>query len=87
MIQNNNSLSGKTCFITGATGGLGKSLASGLALSQCNLFLTSTNKKKLEELKKNLLKLNPDIKINYTVCDLRQLNDIKKTIKKKNNFI
>ena len=82
MIQNNNSLSGKTCFITGATGGLGKSLASGLALSQCNLFLTSTNKKKLEELKKNLLKLNPDIKINYTVCDLRQLNDIKKTIKK-----
>ena len=55
--RKNNSLSGKTCFITGATGGLGKSLASGLALSQCNLFLTSTNKKKLEELKKNLLKL------------------------------
>jgi short-subunit dehydrogenase len=52
MIHNKNILKGKNCFITGATGGLGKSLASELALTECNLFLTSTNKKKLEELKK-----------------------------------
>jgi 3-oxoacyl-[acyl-carrier protein] reductase len=82
MIQNNNILKGKNCFITGATGGLGKSLAIELASSECNLFLTSTNAKKLEELKFFLSKLNPDIMIYCDVCDLRNLNNIKNIIKK-----
>jgi short-subunit dehydrogenase len=85
MIKNNNVLKGKNCFITGATGGLGKSLAFELAISGCNLFLSSTNKKKLDELKFNLSKLNSNIKINFHVCDLRKLNDIQKTIKKFRN--
>ena len=82
MIQNKNILKGKNCFITGATGGLGKSLASQLALSDCNLFLTSTNKKKLEKLKENLSTLNSNIIIYSEVCDLTKLKDIKKIIKK-----
>jgi 3-oxoacyl-[acyl-carrier protein] reductase len=82
MIQNNNILKGKNCFITGATGGLGKSLAIELASSECNLFLTSTNKKKLEKLKFFLSRLNPNIVIYSDVCDLTNLNNIKNTIKK-----
>jgi|TARA_B110000438_G_C15782216_1_gene636805 3-oxoacyl-[acyl-carrier protein] reductase len=85
MIHNKNILKGKNCFITGATGGLGKSLASELALTECNLFLTSTNKKKLEELKKNLSILNSNITIYCNICDLRNPNDIKKIIKKFRN--
>ena len=40
-------IKGKNCFISGATGGLGKSIATELVLNQCNLFLTSTNKTNL----------------------------------------
>jgi 3-oxoacyl-[acyl-carrier protein] reductase len=87
MIQNKNILKGKNCFISGATGGLGKSLASELALSDCNLFLTSTNKKKLEELKIFLSILNSNIIINSDVCDLTKPNDIKKIIKKFRNTL
>ena len=82
MIKDKNILKGKNCFITGATGGLGTSISTELALSECNLFLTSTNKKKLEKLKKDLCKLNSNITIYSDVCDLRKLNDIKKIIYK-----
>jgi short-subunit dehydrogenase len=75
-------IKGKNCFISGATGGLGKSIATELVLNQCNLFLTSTKKTKLKKLKKELSAVNSDIIINYDVCDLRKLNDIKKIIKK-----
>jgi 3-oxoacyl-[acyl-carrier protein] reductase len=82
MTQSDNILKGKNCFISGATGGLGKSIASELILNQCNLFLTSTNKTKLKELKKELSVLNSNVKIDYDICDLRKLNDVKKIIKK-----
>jgi len=85
MIQSDNILEGKNCFISGATGGLGKIIASELILNQCNLFLTSTNKTKLKKLKKELSTLCSDTKINYGVCDLRKLNNIKKIIKKFRN--
>ena len=78
-------IKGKNCFISGATGGLGKSIATELVLNQCNLFLTSTNKTKLKKLTKELSALNSDVKINYDVCDLRKLNDLKKIIKKFRN--
>ena len=78
-------IKGKNCFISGATGGLGKSIATELVLNQCNLFLTSTKKTKLKKLKKELSVVNSDIIINYDVCDLRKLNDVKKIIKKFRN--
>ena len=82
MIDTDNILKGKNCFISGATGGLGKAIVSELVLNQCNLFLTSTNKTKLKKLKKEISTVNSDIIINYDVCDLRKLNDVKKIIKK-----
>ena len=82
MIQKDNILKNKNCFITGATGGLGKSIVFELASNQCNLFLTSTNKIKLNKLKNELSLLNPNIQIHCGVCDFNKLNDIKKIIKK-----
>ncbi len=46
-----NSLQSKNAFISGATGSIGRSIAIRLAKEGCNIFLTSTNKKKLKELK------------------------------------
>ena len=40
----------KNCLITGATGGIGEEISKQLATLSCNLFLTSTNKIKLEKL-------------------------------------
>ena len=51
-------LKNKNCLITGATGGIGKEVSIQLADQSCNLFLTGRNKKKLESLKKLLIKNN-----------------------------
>ena len=43
-------LEDKNVLITGATGGLGECIASEFAKYGCNLFLTGTSNKKLDEL-------------------------------------
>ena len=73
-------LKNKNCLITGATGGIGKEVSIQLADKSCNLFLTGRNKKKLESLKKLLIKNNPDINIEYKEGDLTRLSDIKNIV-------
>ena len=73
-------LKNKNCLITGATGGVGKEVSIQLADQSCNLFLTGRNKKKLESLKKLLIKNNPDINIEYKEGDLTRLSDIKNIV-------
>ena len=73
-------LKNKNCLITGATGGIGKEVSIQLADQSCNLFLTGRNKKKLESLKKLLIKNNPDINIEYKEGDLTRLSDIKNIV-------
>ena len=73
-------LKNKNCLITGATGGIGKEVSIKLADQSCNLFLTGRNKKKLESLKKLLIKNNPDINIEYKEGDLTRLSDIKNIV-------
>lgn len=73
-------LFGKNCFLTGATGGLGREIAISLAKNNCNLFLTATNPKKLLKLQKDLLKINPSIMVFYKVGDLSKLSNIKNLI-------
>ena len=73
-------LKNKNCLITGATGGIGKEVSIQLADQSCNLFLTGRNKKKLESLKKLLIKNNPDINIEYKEGDLTRLSNIKNIV-------
>jgi len=75
-----NILKNKNCFITGATGGLGIEISKKLAQKNCNLFLTSKNSIKLENLKKIISKQNNNIKIYYQSGDLNNLKDIKKIL-------
>lgn len=76
-------LKNKNCFISGATGGLGKEIAKLLAYNSSNLFLTGRNKNNLENLKKEIQKsINNKIKISYEVGDLNKISDIHKIIKK-----
>ena len=49
-----NILMNKNCFVTGATGGLGKQISYFLAKKNCNLFLTSTDEKNLKKLTEDL---------------------------------
>lgn len=82
MIQSDNILKNKNCFISGATGGLGKLISLELASHECNLFLTSTNKIKLKKLKNQLNSINPHIQVYYETCDLTEFKNIQKLIKK-----
>ena len=80
-------LKNKNCLLTGATGGIGKELAKQLSKENCNLFLTSTNSKKLIKLK-NELETSTDSSIFYKSANFSNSKDlvnlvkeVKKTIK------
>ena len=74
-------LTNKNCFITGATGGLGRCIALKMAEKKCNLFLTSTNITKLKNLKEEIESLyGKEIKIYYEHGDLNKIQDINKII-------
>jgi len=82
-----NILKNKNCFITGATGGLGKQISYFLAKENCNLFLTSTNGKNLEKLTKKIHLGNKNISVIYKSADLSKKNDLYKIVKyAKNKF-
>lgn len=73
----------KNCFITGATGGIGKHIAREMAESGCNLFLTATSVNKLKNLKKELKSAcGKNIHISYEHGDLNKVQDIYKIIAK-----
>ena len=67
-------LKGKKVFISGATGGIGKSLAINMANNGCDLFLTATNQKELAKLKAELSSNN--ITVKYSVANFVNTSDI-----------
>jgi len=80
--MNKKNLENKNCLITGATGGLGSNLAKILLENNCNVFLTSKSKLKLQKLQNKLEKTNKNnCKIIYEYGDLTKISDVKKIIK------
>lgn len=71
-----NTLKNKNCFLTGATGGLGREIAFKLSQMECNLFLTDKDNKQLEELQGELESINKNNKIFYHACDLNNHDEI-----------
>ena len=57
-------------LIFGACGGIGKELSLALAKRGNNLFLSGQSKVKLEILKCEITSKFPDIKVDFSVCDL-----------------
>ena len=79
--MNTKILKKKNCLITGATGGIGEEISKQLAALSCNLFLTSTNKMKLEKLKNDLRKINTNIRIETFATNLNNEDKILEMIK------
>jgi len=77
----NKILDGKTCFVTGASGGLGEEIVKEIANQNCNLFLIGRDKKKLQKLKETIKNsINDKVKVDYQTGDLNNLSDIKNII-------
>jgi short-subunit dehydrogenase len=73
-----NILKGKNAFISGATGSIGRSIAIHLAREGCNIFITSTNKNKLQKLENILSQYN--IEVFFYPGDLNNENEVKDII-------
>ncbi len=74
-------LIGKNCFISGASGSIGECYAMRFAKEGCNLFLTGTNDKKLEKLKKDIENsVSGEIKIFYASGDFENVDSINKVL-------
>jgi len=71
------SLRGKNVLLTGASGGIGESLALELAKTGCNLFLTGRDEEKLKLLKNEILEIKQDVRVFYKSCDLEREDDLK----------
>ena len=84
-------LKNKNCFITGATGGIGKCIAMKMTENECNLFLTSPSARELKRLKEEIKDAYGNgIKVFYKEGDLNKVEDIKRIIdeaKKKFKFV
>ncbi|GAA5839355.1 hypothetical protein JCM11251_003958 [Rhodosporidiobolus azoricus] len=73
-------IQGQTVLITGASGGIGRAIASVFRQSGCNLILLGTDAAKLKTTVAELPKGESDV-WSY-VCDLRKRKDVKETIEK-----
>ena len=75
-------LKNKKILITGATGGIGKAIAFLFTKNNAELFLTGRNKKKLDKLKSQILRLYK-VKISIYVFDISNYDLIDEIIKTK----
>ncbi len=76
-------LENKNCFITGATGGIGRCIAMKMAENKCNLFLTSTNSEKLDDLRKEIKSTyGKKNRIHYESGDLNEIEDLNRIVAK-----
>ncbi|OJF92594.1 SDR family oxidoreductase [Alkalibacterium sp. 20] len=68
-------LSGKTALVLASSSGLGKAIANELAREGANVMLTSRNKAKLEQAKKEI-EVNAQGKVAYMISDLTDAKSI-----------
>jgi NAD(P)-dependent dehydrogenase (short-subunit alcohol dehydrogenase family) len=75
-------VSSKVAVITGASRGLGYSLARRFAQEGCDLAIISRNIEKLEYAKKKIIESHPEVKVLPLKCDLRDQSEITNAISK-----
>lgn len=74
------SLNGKVAIITGASKGIGKTIAIELAKQRVHIGLIARTESSLKELKTRLLDLG--IKVEYAIADVSNLNEVEAAVKK-----
>ena len=71
----------KNCFITGASGGIGRQIALKMADNKCNLFLTGATARKIDYLQKELESIHGrEIEIHGEAGDLNSAPDIDRLV-------
>ncbi|MFT7004097.1 MAG: 3-hydroxy acid dehydrogenase/malonic semialdehyde reductase [Sulfurimonas sp.] len=80
-----NYIQNKTALITGATSGIGEQLAKDLATYNTNLVLIARHIDKLELLKENIQKNNPDVKVEIYVLDVKENKSVVEVVKQITN--
>ncbi len=78
----------KICLITGATSGIGKEIAIGLAEHGLTIIFTSRDHQKGETARNEIVTLSGNERVNYIICDLSSFDSIKEfctTFRKKYN--
>jgi retinol dehydrogenase 14 len=79
MFVEGSSMSGKTVLITGATSGIGKATAMGLAGLGANLVLVSRDGAKLERTADEIAQRTRNTGVEWSVCELSSLQDVRRT--------
>jgi len=76
-----NVLKNRNCFITGATGGIGRQIALKMAAAKCNLFLTATRMERIKLLQKEIKAVHSNtIEVCCQAGDLNSVSDIDRLI-------
>ena len=77
----------KNCLITGATSGIGKAVALGLAEKGANIIFIGRNPEKCKEVAKLIKKKTQNENVNYYVANISLIREVKKVADKiKNDF-
>lgn len=69
----------KTVIVTGASDGIGKQVALKLASKGALLALVGRNEERLNQVKEECLRLGSN-KVEYFVCDISKLDEVKQTV-------
>ncbi|KPV42108.1 SDR family NAD(P)-dependent oxidoreductase [Alicyclobacillus ferrooxydans] len=75
------SLSGKRVMITGASRGIGRGLALGLAEAGADLVLVARDVSALSTVREECLALRSDASVSVLSCDIREPEQVKETVK------
>lgn len=71
-------LNGKSALITGASKGMGKTIALALAVEGYDLAICSRNIETLQELESEIQKKNPSVKVYLKICDFSLSKEVEK---------
>ena len=74
-------LDSRNVLITGATGDIGGTICEVFLRNGASLFLTGTNNTSLDNLKQHLLSKFKNAKIEYSSCDLSNIDDIPELVR------
>ena len=77
-------LKGKKVILTGATGGIGRSICELFLKNNAELFITNVSEQSLINLKDELTKMFPNSKVGYFTCNLSDKNAIVELVDKAN---